>query len=143
MKEVWKDIAGYEGYYKVSNLGRIKSVERLITYANSKGVTRQFPVEERILTQRMDRNGYQRASLKKDKARKLFLVHRLVAQAFIENPNNWPLVNHKDENRCNNNVANLEWCTSKYNLNYGSARERMSQARKRYCAKRKAEKEAV
>ena len=143
MKEIWKDIAGYEGYYQVSNLGRVKSIERLIAYTNSKGVVSHFPVEEKIIAQRTDKGGYQRASLKKDKVRKLCLVHRLVAQAFIENPDNLPLVNHKDENRGNNNAMNLEWCTSKYNHNYGNARERMAIARRNYHAKRRAEKEAV
>lgn len=143
MKEIWKDIEGYEGYYQVSNLGRVKSMERLITYTNSKGVTSHFPVEEKIIVQRTDRGGYRRVSLKKDKGRKLCLVHRLVAQAFIENQDNLPLVNHKDENRGNNNASNLEWCTSKYNLNYGNARERMAQARRNYYAKRRAEKVAV
>lgn len=143
MKEVWKDIEGYEGYYQVSNLGRVKSLERLTTYTNSNAVTRKQPVKEKILSQRMDRHGYQRVSLKKDRKRKLCLVHRLVAQAFIENPDSLPLVNHKDENRSNCNAMNLEWCTSKYNNNYGNARQRMAEAKRRYHARRRAEKEAV
>ena len=143
MKEVWKDIAGYEGYYQVSNWGRVKSMERLITYTNSKAITSHFPVKERIISQKTDRYGYQKVSLKKDKARKLCSVHRLVAQAFIDNPDNLPLVNHKDENRGNNNAMNLEWCTNKYNLNYGNARERMAKAKRGYYARLRAEKEAV
>lgn len=137
MKEIWKDIAGYEGYYQVSNLGRVKSLDRLIAYTNSNGVTRQHPVEEKIIAQKTDRKGYPRVSLKKDKERKSCLVHRLVAQAFIENPDNLPFVNHKDENRGNSNATNLEWCTQKYNLNYGNARERMAEARRNYYAKRR------
>lgn len=143
MKEVWKDIDGYEGYYKVSNLGRVKSIERKITYTNSNGITRQHPVKEMIIAQKTDKHGYQKVSLKKEKQRKLCGVHRLVAQAFIDNPDNLPLVNHKDEIRGNNNVLNLEWCTYKYNNNYGNARAKMAEAKRKYYAKRRAEKEAL
>lgn len=69
-------------------------------------------------------NGYLSVELFKDKKSKRLLIHRLVAEAFIDNPDNLPVVNHKDECRCNNNVSNLEWCTQAYNLNYGTARER-------------------
>lgn len=75
-----------------------------------------------------DVNGYNKVQLYHNKKRKYFFVHRLVAEAFIPNPNNLPYVNHKDENRKNNNVDNLEWCTTKYNNNYGNRIKKMKQA---------------
>lgn len=103
MVEVWKDIEGYEGLYQVSNMGRVKSL--------IKGI---------ILKQWTDKDGYRQVGLLK----KTFKVHRLVAKAFIENPDDLPLVNHKDENKANNNITNLEWCTNEYNLSYGTARKK-------------------
>ena len=113
MEEIWKDIEGYEGLYQVSNLGRVKSLRRNI-----------------ILRQGITRNGYEIVNLYKNKS-KYFLIHRLVANVFIPNPNNYPIVNHKDENKLNNCVDNLEWCTQKYNINYGTgiARRARSQSK--------------
>ncbi len=108
MKEIWKDIEGYEGLYQVSNLGDVRSLK----YAGGNKV--------KILKQG-NVNGYKRVSLHKNNKQKNYFVHRLVAMTFIPNPNNLPLVNHKDENKTNNSVDNLEWCTQKYNINYGSA----------------------
>ena len=117
--EVWKDIPGYEGYYQVSNLGRVKSIPRKV-YCNG-----GFHIsKERILKQDKNKSGYWRTHLLKDGIAKTPLVHRLVALAFIPNPNNYPDINHKDENPANNCVNNLEWCTEKYNMNYGTAIER-------------------
>ena len=114
-KEIWKDIKGYEDYYKISNLGRIKSIDRFEKKGKSiilkKGV---------ILKQYIDKGGYLRITLHKNNIAKTFRVHRLVAQNFIDNPNDLEFVNHKDENKQNNNVNNLEWCTRKYNNNYGT-----------------------
>lgn len=110
MKEIWKDIEGYEGKYQVSNMGRIK-------FLKFKKI--------RILRSEKDVNGYLRVTLHKNGIIKRYKVHRLVAQAFIPNPNNLPQVNHKDEDKTNNNVSNLEWCDAKYNMNYGTARKRM------------------
>ena len=101
MKEIWKDIVGYEGLYRVSNLGNVYSC-----YAN------------RLLSQGTHKDGYKFVILRKDNKDKYMLVHRLVAIAFIENPNNLPVVNHKDETPSNNNVSNLEWCTYLYNATY-------------------------
>ena len=133
--EIWKDIKGYEGLYQVSNLGRVKSLERIIINSIGKKKT----VNEIILKPiQISKNiTYVRVNLCKNGIKKLYSVHRLVAEAFIPNPNNLPEVNHKDENKQSNFVyinengtvdlekSNLEWCTAKYNMNYGTARERM------------------
>lgn len=109
MKEIWKDVKNYEGLYQVSNFGKIKSLPRRGTQTNT----------EKILKVNYTYNGYERVSLNKNNKNKRYLVHRLVAETFIPNPNNYPQVNHKDKNKINNNVSNLEWCTPSYNINYG------------------------
>ena len=116
--EIWKDIEGYEGLYQVSNLGRVKSLGNGSSN-NSK---------ERILKSYKNNNGYLRVFLCKEQIRKIYLVHRLVASAFIPNTDNLPQVNHIDEDKTNNRVDNLEWCDIKYNSNYGSRIERVSKA---------------
>lgn len=101
--EIWKDVAGYEGLYQISNLGRVKGLKR-----------------NKILALK-DNQGYLKIGLRKPKDKqRFFSVHRLVAIAFIPNPNNYPQINHKDECKTNNCVSNLEWCTAKYNCNYGT-----------------------
>lgn len=119
--EVWKDISGYEGYYQISDLGRIRSLDR---YANVCGGGKRL-VKGKIIKPVKCTNGYYEASLSYKGVRKVLLLHRVVAEAFIPNPHNLPEVNHKDENPANNEVNNLEWCTSKYNANYGTRNERM------------------
>lgn len=109
VEEIWKDIAGYEGLYQVSNFGRVKSLAKLCGHR---------PKGETILNIQ-DTRGYKRVTLCKDNKLKKFQIHRLVAIAFIENPENKPCINHKDENKANNNVDNLEWVTWKENTNYG------------------------
>ena len=103
--EEWKDIKGYEGIYQISNKGRVK------TLGNNK------TKKEKIRDGKIDR-GYKRISLCKNGKEKKYSIHRLVAEAFLPNPDNLPVVNHKDENKLNNNVENLEWCTQEYNVNY-------------------------
>lgn len=113
--EIWKDIVGFEGIYQVSNLGRVKSLERTI---RNKGTKSGFyHISEKILSPRknINRHGYYEISLKQNGKEKRFKLHRLVAIAFIPNPNNLPQVNHKDGNKDNNTVNNLEWCTDKEN----------------------------
>ena len=114
MAEVWKDIKGYEGHYQVSNLGRVRSLSFKSATRFSKGG---------VLTVMKDRLGYMCVNL----SRKTFKVHRLVAIAFIDNPNGFRCVNHKDEDKTNNKVENLEWCSYKYNNNYGTRNARISQ----------------
>lgn len=101
MKEIWKDIKGYEGLYRVSNLGRVQNKKTL-----------------HILKGSINSNGYRGVILCKNGKIKGYLVHRLVAIAFIENPENKPCVNHLDCDVINNNSKNLEWCTQKENIDY-------------------------
>lgn len=125
MREEWRDVVGYEGYYMVSNMGRVKSVERMRWSGINGGG--YVTVQERILKLCDKGQGYLSVNLYKDGKRKQYSVHRLVGQAFIPNPNNLPIINHKDENPKNNNVDNLEWCTQKYNINYGTHNKRMAE----------------
>ena len=110
MKEIWKDIAGYEGLYQVSNLGNVRSLPR-------KGCKIKCMYKMKF---QLSTNGYYRVSLCKNSKHKKYFVHRLVAETFIPNPNNYPQVNHKDENKLNNKINNLEYCTNSYNINYGN-----------------------
>lgn len=112
----WLPIEGYVGLYEVSNTGLVKSVERSNKTGRSYG-ERILP--EKILRQTADKDGYKRVSLSKNGIRSCFSVHRLVATAFLDNENNYPVVNHKNEDKTDNNVANLEWCTVKHNNHYG------------------------
>ena len=112
--EVWKDISGYEGIYQVSSFGRVRSLP-------VKSKSRYYKGE--ILTLMTDKTGYSLVNL----SRKSYKVHRLVATTFLENPDNLPCVNHKDEDKTNNKVDNLEWCTYAYNNNYGTRNKRISQ----------------
>lgn len=114
--EIWKDIEGYEGLYQISNFGRIKFLY------NYRG-------RNNILVPRIKR-GYYQIGLRKNVKRKWFAVHRLVAKAFIDNPNNYPVINHIDEDKLNNNVDNLEWCTYKYNNSYGNRIKKVVQTNK-------------
>lgn len=119
-QETWKDVIGYEGLYQVSSFGRIKSLAR--KQWNGKV---WFWAEERILVQSFCKD-YAKINLYKNHKSYTYRVHNLVAIAFITNPNNYPCVNHKDENKRNNRADNLEHCTYKYNSNYGTIKERRS-----------------
>lgn len=120
-KEIWRPVKGYEGVYEVSNLGRVKGVERFCRGRHD-GLK---PVHEKILTTDVSNCGYLRVRLYLYGKSKRLYVHRIVAEAFIPNPDGLPQVNHKDENKKNNSVNNLEWCTASYNMNYGSCIERL------------------
>ena len=115
--EVWKDVVGYEGLYKVSDRGNVYSVERMSSQGNKIGGRMLKPIRHG--------NGYIRVSLCKNGIKKNKRVHRLVAEAFIPNPEKLPQVNHKDENPSNNEFSNLEWCDARYNSNYGTRNERI------------------
>ena len=114
IEEIWKDIEGYEGKYQVSNMGRVRS---------------HCYGEWKILKQNIASNRTARVHL--GGPNNTVNVHRLVAQAFIPNPDNLPQINHKDENRSNNCVDNLEWCDNTYNLNYGTRNKRASESIKK------------
>lgn len=116
MFEEWRNIPGYEGKYQVSNLGNVKSLPR--TRKSKAGSISE--VKGRILKQNTDKDGYKNVALCMDGRLKYFRVHRLVAAAFIPNPDNLPMINHKDENPANNCVENLEWCTNSYNTSYSN-----------------------
>ncbi|MBR6503165.1 MAG: HNH endonuclease [Clostridia bacterium] len=110
--EIWRDIPGYNGRYQVSNCGNVRTNDY-----NHTGITK-------LLSMHDNGRGYLIVSLTKNNKGKKFKVHRLVAECFIDNPDNLPVVNHKDENKQNNHVNNLEWCTNDYNTHYGTAIKR-------------------
>lgn len=120
--EEWKSIPGYEGLYEISSYGRVKSLE--ISYVRKDG--RMYHKPEIILKPNYV-SGYLRVGMYKNKTFKYYLIHRLVAQAFLPNPDNLPEVNHLDEDKSNNRVENLEWCDRSYNMNYGTLQQRRIQ----------------
>lgn len=110
--EFWKDIKGYEGLYQISNSGNVKSLRT-----------------NKILKTNMNNCGYKQVILSYKGKIKSKRIHRLVAEAFIPNPNNYQQVNHKDENKINNEANNLEWCDCKYNINYGTGKNKCTKSR--------------
>ena len=126
MKEVWKDIEGYEGLYQISSMGRVKSLPKT-SLIQTKYSYYYRATKEMILKADKDKYGYEGISISSGGIKKRFTMHRLVAKAFISNPNNYTQINHKDENKLNNCVDNLEWCTVKYNNNYGAHNIKISQ----------------
>lgn len=122
MIEEWKDIKGYEGLYQVSNLGRVRSLDRVINHP----ITYNQFIKGKIIVPQQ-RGNYKKVDLCKDGKICQKSVHRIVAEAFVDNPNNLPIVNHKDENPSNNRADNLEWCTYQYNVLYGNSRLKSSQ----------------
>ncbi len=130
MKEIWKDITGYEGLYQISNTGIIRSHDRLIVIPPNPKSTYGFSYIKKgqIIKQITDKSGYMKVLLyDKNSNRKNAFVHKLVAIEFVDNTDNLPQINHKDENKSNNCVSNLEWCTAKYNTNYGTGIKRRSE----------------
>lgn len=122
MIEDWKEIAGYEGYYEVSNMGQVRSVGRVVNTARGTRYKRPHIMAHNI----HPITGYHMVCLAKDGTKRTFLVHRLVGMAFVENPDGKPQINHKNENKSDNRAENLEWMTSAENTNYGTATERRS-----------------
>lgn len=129
--EQWRDIKGYEGLYQVSNLGNIKSLPRVQRYIHAnKWVCERVTKEKQLSPAPTGKKHYLCVSLYKNGKSCTKLVHRLVAETFLPNPNCLPQVNHKDENKLNNCISNLEWCTCEYNINYGSGNSRRSETLK-------------
>lgn len=116
-EEIWKDIKGFEGLYQVSSFGNVRSLERTLNNGNQwKG---------RLLKQELN-HGYKRVLLCKNGKKQHFRVHKLVAMVFVPNPNNYTIVNHIDEDKTHNYYTNLEWCTAKYNSNYGNCKYKIA-----------------
>ena len=115
MREEWRPVKGYEGLYEVSNTGKVASLNYNHTGA-------------RCELKQQSNNGYKTVPLAKDKVHKNVLVHRAVAEAFIDNPNNLPCINHISEDKSDNSVENLEWCTKAYNNTYGTRLSRVAKA---------------
>lgn len=124
--EVWRPVRNFEGLYEVSNLARVRSLDRVVRGGNAMSDNYPINLKGRILKQCMAGNGYLFVVLCKDGKHKHVTVHRLVAETFIPNPDNLPEINHKDENKSNNVVSNLEWCDRSYNVNYGTSLEKRS-----------------
>lgn len=116
--EIWKDIKDYEGLYQVSNLGNVRSLDKIIYQKNKMGKNQKHIYKGKVLIGSKNNNGYRTISLYDGKRKNTRLLHRMVAEAFIPNPNQYNYINHKDNNPLNNNVNNLEWCTQNYNIKY-------------------------
>lgn len=123
--EIWKPVVGFEGYYEVSNMGRVRSLDRSVIFKDG----RKRLINGRVLRVENNNNGYQTVSLYKNGKEKRNLIHRLVAQAFIPNPYNLPEVNHINEAKTDNRSENLEWCTRKYNNEYSNIIEKAIERR--------------
>ena len=120
IEEIWRPVVGYEGLYEVSNTGRVRSLDR---YVKGKGYRLH---KGKVLSPIKNKDGYLTVNLCCNGKIQHKTIHRLVIQTFIPNPDNLPEVNHLDEDKTNNSVDNLEWCTCSYNNNYGTLRERIS-----------------
>lgn len=119
--EVWKDVVGYEGRYQVSNQGRVKSLDSVDSIGRAK--------TGKVISVKRNNRGYVQVHLHRDGKCAMKLMHRIVAEAFIDNPNGYDQVNHINENKADNQVENLEWCTNMYNRHHGSGIERMARNR--------------
>lgn len=145
--EVWKDIRGYEGLYQVSNMGRVKSLERSVRNNINGGIR---VIKESLLSPTDNGNGYKILGLSKGRKRKNHYVHRLVAEHFVENPFEKPYVNHLDYDKSNNKATNLEWCTQVENVAYSTehmrkpkSKYRISNTGEKYITKRVYHKSCV
>ena len=120
---VRKPVKDYEGYYEVDQFGRVFGLDRTIIVVDGERTYEKL-LTGRQMKQSIHDKGYKTVSLTKDGKTKSVFVHRIVAEAFIPNPDNLPMVNHKDEDKTNNFLENLEWCTASYNRTYGKAIEK-------------------
>lgn len=120
---VRKPVRGYEEQYVVDQFGRVYGIDRTKTVMDN-GRIYEKPIAGKQMKQSLHTKGYKTVSLTKDGKTKTVFVHRIVAEAFIDNPDNLHFVNHKDEDKTNNFLENLEWCTPSYNRTYGKAVEK-------------------
>lgn len=116
MEEIWKDIPNYEGLYQASNLGRIKSIGKIVNGSNQFGVNFKYLKKDKILKPIINNHNYLQVSLYKNNKKAEIRVHQLIAQTFLPNFNNYKIINHKDGNKHNNHVDNLEFCTQSHNV---------------------------
>lgn len=119
--EEWRDIEGYEGIYQVSNLGKVRGLDHVVTAISRWGTPQIYVVKGRLMKGSISTTGYPQVILSRGGEIKSHQIHRLVAKAFLDNPNNFPEVNHKNENKRDNRVCNLEWCDRDYNAHYKNA----------------------
>ena len=119
-EEIWRPVVGYEGLYEVSSYGRVRSLDR---YVKSKSESYRL-IKGKVLIGSISRCGYIMCHIRVNEVSKYYLVHRLVAEAFIPNPDNLSCINHKNEDKTDNRVENLEWCSYSYNNTYGTRKER-------------------
>lgn len=115
-EEIWKPVVGYEGFYEISNLGRLRSVERI-----TKRPEGEWHFKQKIIRAFKTKKGYLRTRLYKNGVAETLSIHRLVLTAFVPNPQNSPMINHKNEIKSDNRLENLEWCDNGYNQRYGNA----------------------
>lgn len=137
--EVWKDIKGYQGYYQVSNFGRVKSLDRIVTYSDKK----VHSLKGKILKPMITKHGYETVDLRKNQKRKTSKIHRLVAIAFLKNKKNKPQVNHIDGVKTNNNLSNLEWVNNSENIRHAYKKGLINTAKGERHAQSKLTKEQV
>ena len=130
MSEQWKPIPGYEGWYEISDLGNIRSLDREIVQLSKSGGLIRRRIKGCMVEPTDNGHGYLIVGLRKNQSRKNFYVHRLVADIFLDNPMRFPVVNHLDYNRRNNTVKNLEWTTQAENIRYSSSRMRKPKSSK-------------
>lgn len=132
MTEEWRPLKEFDGSYEVSSFGRVRSLDRMIADGRP-GVALKRLLRGRIMATTPNNHGYLCVYICKDGKKYCKRVHRLVAEAFIPNPENLPQINHKDENKKNNKVDNLEWCTAEYNMNYGTLPKKLSKRKSKRC----------
>lgn len=113
INEYYANIKGYENLYQISNYGTIKSIDKIVRNKNGYRI-----IKGKILKPQIDKKGYYRIGLTKNHKQKFYLVHRLVAETFIPNVYNEPIINHKNGNKLDNHISNLEWCTQQYNIQH-------------------------
>lgn len=133
MQEEWRPVVGYEGLYEISNLGRVKSVERDIDVTDRYGHSYKYHVKEKIMKQGRRNDGYADVSLSSHGVTTLHCVHRLLAEAWIPNPYNLQYVNHKDLNKTNNSISNLEWVSNSENMRHANINYANNQSIPIYC----------